>query len=73
MSEQNGKLTLDEAIKITTQLLKERKEAVEKYDIALATLVDPKNMPVPIEPINCPLLWEMLQATNELYYTRCIL
>lgn len=63
MSERLPKLTLEQAMQITLDLLKERKASVPETQETLPTS----------EPINCPLLLEMIGAANELYYGNCIL
>ena len=66
MSEEKKKLTPSNAVvKIATEIVRQQ---IVKQPMAEKSLV-----PVPIDPIDCELLKELLDATNELYYTRCIL
>ena len=65
MSEEKKKLTPSNAVvKIATEIVRQQiaNQPAEK------SLV-----PAPIDPIDSELLKELLDATNELYYTRCIL
>ena len=48
-------------------------EALEILLVAIRGAPEPAKKVVPPEPIDCKLLKEVLDATNELYYTRCIL
>ena len=65
--ETNGQLTLREAIKLTTDLLR-----AEKKPKKMAELVGPEPPPFPNQS-DCEVLYEMIQAAKELYYGNCIL